>query len=158
MNCDQVMNKAAFTLTPDVTVENALSQMKKMGMYAAAVVDSAGIGVGYFSLRNLMSNILPVSMMSDSVMPDLMIANAPGLELRLQKVLLEPIEAVMERKFLSVYPDTTESEAARLITAHGEDVMVVDEVSGQLLGIISDNSMIEGLLKNFAVTHSAVAV
>ena len=146
MACKQVMDAKPMTLAPDTTVEAALAQMKKAGVRAAAVTDPAGTVMGLFSLRNLVETILPVSMISESGLTGVVVNAAPGLNLRMQKVLMQTVAAVMDRRFLSVYPDTPESRAAQLIAEKGESVIVLDENTGRLEGIINDEFLIVGLL------------
>lgn len=146
MTCAHIMNKKPLTLTPDTTVETALNQMKKSGANAAPVTDSSGTVMGLFSLRNLIENILPVSMVSESGLSGIVVNAAPGLDLRLQKVMTQNVAAVMDRRFLSVYPDSPESRAAQLIAEKGESVIVLNENTGRLEGMISDQNLIEGLL------------
>lgn len=149
MNCSKIMNVTPLTLSPDTTVEEALECMRKAGVRAAAVTDSAGTVMGLFSLRNLMETILPVSMSDDSGMAGVVVNNAPGLDLRMQRVLMQSVAAVMDRRFSSVYPDTSESQAARLIANNGESVIVLDEDTGRLHGMISDQCLVDGLLSSF---------
>ncbi|MCM2344781.1 MAG: CBS domain-containing protein [Alphaproteobacteria bacterium] len=157
MTCSDIMDKAPLKLTPEITVEDALALMKKAGVRAAAVTDAAGTVMGLFSLRNLTETILPVSMVSDGGFAGVMIEAAPGLNLRLQGVMVQTVAAVMDRRFSHVYPDTSEAQAARLISQNGDSVIVMDENTGKLLGMISDQGMIEGLLKSSQARAKAVA-
>ncbi|MFN3827426.1 MAG: HPP family protein [Micavibrio sp.] len=140
------MNKNPLTLKPETTVEDALAQMKKAGVKAAAVTDTGGTVMGLFSVRNLIESILPISMVSESGLAGVMIEAAPGLNLRLQKVMLQSVAAVMDRSFSSVYPDTAEVQAARMVAQNGEMVIVLDENTGILKGAITDEDLVSGLL------------
>ena len=150
MTCSKIMNSHPLTLTPDTTVGEALDCMRKAGVRAAAVTDSSGTVMGLFSLRNLMETILPVSMSSDdSPLSGIVVNNAPGLQLRMQKVMMQTVAAVMDRRFSSVYPDTAQTQAARMIANNGESVIVLDEDTGRLHGMISDQCLVDGLLSSF---------
>lgn len=146
MACGDIMNKNPLTLKPETTVEDALAQMKKAGVKAAAVTDTGGTVMGLFSVRNLIESILPISMVSESGLAGVMIEAAPGLNLRLQKVMLQSVAAVMDRSFSSVYPDTAEVQAARMVAQNGEMVIVLDENTGILKGAITDEDLVSGLL------------
>lgn len=146
MACSDIMNKNPLTLKPETTVEDALAQMKKAGVKAAAVTDTGGTVMGLFSVRNLIESILPISMVSESGLAGVMIEAAPGLNLRLQKVMLQSVAAVMDRSFSSVYPDTAEVQAARMVAQNGEMVIVLDENTGILKGAITDEDLVSGLL------------
>ncbi|QQG35497.1 MAG: CBS domain-containing protein [Micavibrio aeruginosavorus] len=157
MTCSDIMDKSPLRLAPEITVEDALAQMKKAGVRAAAVTDAAGTVMGLFSLRNLTETILPVSMVSEGGFSGVMIEAAPGLNLRLQGVMLQSVAAVMDRRFFHVYPDTAETQAARLIAQSGENVIVMDENTGKLLGMISDENLIEGMLRSSPLYTKAAA-
>lgn len=157
MSCHDIMDKKPLTFTPDVTVEDALMKMRSRDVRTAVVINDSDVAVGLFSLRNLMETILPVSMTSDSGMQSVTFNSAPGLDMRLQKVLMEPLSVVMDRRFPSVYPDTPEAEAARLIVNNGDSVVVLDEDTERLLGMISDQDLVEGLLDGFSTPHKIFA-
>lgn len=158
MTCSKIMNASPLTMTPETTVEEALDCMRKAGVRAAAVIDASGAVTGLFSLRYLMETILPVSMSSDdSSMSGIVVNNAPGLDMRMQKVLMQTVSAVMDRRFSSVYPDSEPSQAARMIASNGESVVVVDEGTGQLHGIISDQCLVDGLLSGSQVSSNKKA-
>lgn len=146
MICNDIMNRNSLTLTPDTSVGDALGQLKDANVAAAPVVDAMGTVMGLFSLRGLIENTLPVSMISESGLGSMVVSAAPGLELRLQKIMQQTVAAVMDRHFLSVHGDTPAARAAQLIAEKGSDVIVLDENTGRLQGMIDDRAMIEGLL------------
>lgn len=146
MLCSDIMDKDPLTLTPDTAVTDALAQLKDAAITAAAVTDANGTVMGVFSLRHLLENALPVSMVSESGFAGVVVSAAPGLELRLQKILQQDVAAVMDRRFFSVYADTQAARAAQLIAEKGTDIVVLDEDTGQLRGMMNDRMMIDGLL------------
>lgn len=158
MLCSDIMDKTPLTLTPDTSVTDALVQLKGAGLGAAAVTDAVGTVMGLFSLRHLLENTLPVSMVSESGFSGVVVSAAPGLELRLQKILQQNVAAVMDRRFFSVHADTSAARAAQLIAEKGTDVIVLDEDTGQLRGMISDRIMIDGLLAVASTTGKKAAV
>ena len=157
MLCSDIMDKSPLTLTPDTAVTDALAQLKDAGINSAAVTDAAGTVMGLFSLRHLLENTLPVSMVSESGLGGIMVNAAPGLELRLQKIMQQDVAAVMDRRFFSVYPDTPAARAAQLIAEKGADIIVLDEDNGHLKGVISDHIMINGLLSAALASNKKVA-
>jgi CBS-domain-containing membrane protein len=146
MPCRDIMNASPLTLSPDTTVEAALSTMKKKAVCCAPVTDASGTVMGLFSLRGLMETILPVSMNSESGFSGVLVEAAPGLRLRLQKLMGQSVAVVMERRFPHVFPDAPETQAARLIADKGEGVIVMNENTGRLEGLITDLGVIEGLI------------
>lgn len=157
MLCSDIMDKNPLTLTPDTSVTDALAQLKDAGICGAAVTDASGTVMGFFSLRHLLENTLPVSMVSESGFGGVLVNAAPGLELRLQKILQQDVAAVMDRRFFSVHPDTAAARAAQLIAERGADIVVLDEDTGHLKGIISDYIMIDGLLSASLARNKKVA-
>ncbi len=157
MLCSDIMDKDPLTLTPDTAVTDALAQLKDAGINAAAVTDAAGTVMGLFSLRHLLENTLPVSMVSESGLGGVIVNAAPGLALRLQKIMQQDVAAVMDRRFFSVYPDTPVARAAQLIAEKGNDVVVLDEDTGHLKGVISEHIIIDGLLSASLAGNKRVA-
>ncbi len=156
MICADIMQKDAPTLTPDTAVSAALVLLQEHKLNAAAVTDAQGFVMGVFSLRHLIENSLPVSMVSESGLGGVVVSAAPGLDLRLQKILQQNVAAVMDRRFFSVHPDTQTERAAQLIAEKGGLVIVLDEDTGHLQGVINEFIMIEGLLSNAAARMKKV--
>lgn len=151
MICADIMDIDAMTLTPDVTVSAALVLLKDHNLTEAAVTDAQGTVMGVFSLRHLIENALPVSMVSESGFGgSVVVSAAPGLDLRLQKTLQQTVAAVMDRRFFSVHPDTQAARAAQWIAERGGLVIVLDEDTGHLQGVINESIMIDGLLSSAA--------
>lgn len=146
MACRDIMNASPLTLAPDTKVEDALATMKKKGVSSAPVTDASGTVMGLFSLRGLMETILPVSMFSETGLAGVVVEAAPGLRLRLQKLMTQSVAVVMERRFPHVFPDAPETQAARLIAEKGDGVVVMNENTGRLEGLITDLGVIEGLI------------
>lgn len=150
MICADLMQKDPLILTPDTTVSVALSTLRDHKLNAAAVTDAQGIVMGVFSLRYLVENSLPVSMVSESGFGGMVMNAAPGLDMRLQKMLQQTVAAVMDRRFFSVHPETQAARAAQLIAENGGLVVVLDADTGQLEGVINEFVMIDGLLSGAA--------
>lgn len=146
MICADMMQTDAVTLTPDTTVSAALAMLRDQRLSAAPVTDAKGVVMGVFSLRHLVENSLPVSMVSESGFGGMVVNAAPGMDLRLQKTLQQTVAAVMDRRFFSVHADTPAARAAQLIAEQGGVVIVLDEDTGQLQGIINDFLIVDGLL------------
>lgn len=154
MSCKDAMVKKVAVARQTDTVEQALALLKKEPGGIVPVVDGDGrTVVGIFSRRLLLQEILPASVNVpvagevDSVsmpMSSGMLAAAPGLSKRLQKLMLQPLSAVVPLKFASVSAETPLWEGIGKLSEAGESLPVVDE-EGWLQGIISETSLLKAL-------------
>jgi CBS-domain-containing membrane protein len=154
MSCkDAMIAKVAVARQSD-TVETALALLKGEPSGIVPVVDGDGrTVVGIFSRRGLLQEILPASVNVpvageiDSVSMPMsagMLAAAPGLSKRLQKLMLQPLSAVVPAKFASVSANTPLWEGISRLGEAGEALAVLDE-DGGLQGIISETSLLNAL-------------
>ena len=141
MPCHAAMIDKPFTLSPEMSVEKALKELKKKKFDAAAVVNEAGEIVGVFSLQNVMKNLLPVSIaMHDGVQLDVTVRAAPGIAKRLNKVFPLSVEELMDRDFHAVLPDTAIWEAVNILVNYGAPLFVVENEENKFLGVIDFQS------------------
>jgi CBS domain-containing protein len=146
MPCHSAAVQNLLTFSVDTPVEEALAAMKEKNCRSAPVLDKDGKVIGVFSVRILLKNLLPVSVaVQDGLYLDTTVAAAPGVAKRLRKIETLTVGEIMERKFVSVYPETPVWEAVNLIVQHGAPVMVEDQESGCLLGLISEQSLLDEL-------------
>jgi len=150
MPCKDALVKKVMTVSPDMSVEQALKDMKKSGLFFAPVVDSDGTLVGLFSVSRLLENTLPVSVALASggaAGVNVMVPSAPGMAKRLQKYRGARVSEMMQRQFGVVDPDMSLESAVRLIRETGEPAVVVDGPSGAFQGVVTAESVLEALEK-----------
>lgn len=135
------MIEKPVTLSPDILVEKALKDLKKRKIDAAAVVNEDGTLNGVFSIGAVMRNLLPVSVaMSDGIKIDLPVRAAPGIAKRLKKLYPLTVGELMDKKPLTVYPDTPIWECVSGLVSHGGPLFVIDHKDHKFLGMIDMQS------------------
>jgi len=154
MPCHSAIVKKNITLSPDTPVEKALKTIRKEKVSAIAVIEDDGMFLGLFSMRILLKDLIPVSViMSGGVKIDIKVTAAPGVAKRLENVKTLPIADLMEKKPVTVFPDTPIWEGVRMLTTgEGEPLPVVDN-TGKFCGLITYDSLINDL-ENIQSTDS----
>lgn len=146
MPCHAAMTPKHITVSPDQDVETALALMKKENIDAAPVVDKNGILMGVFSIRILMKNLLPVSVvMNDGLQLDVAVRAAPGIAKRLKKAAFLKVGDIMERKVMAVNPETPTWEGINHLVQNGGPLLVVESETGKLTGVITYQSALDEL-------------
>lgn len=136
-----------ITVRPDMTVAEGLSILDERKIRFAPVVDETGVMVGMFSLKQILMNLLPVSVtMEDGIENiDFIIGAAPGIAKRLVKLKASLVRDMMDRKPYVVHEGTPTWEAIRLLVRHGSPLPVVERETGKFIGIISEQQAISEL-------------
>jgi CBS domain-containing protein len=149
MPCKDALIKKVLTLAPDLTVEQALKDMKKGKVNFAPVLDDEGNFLGVFSYSRLLQDTLPVSVAvgADTAKANIRIPSAPGMAKRLTRTLGSRVGDLMDRQVRTVNPDTALETAIRFIRDAGEPVAVIETQSWRFLGLVTDESLIDALGK-----------
>lgn len=146
MPCHAAMTKRYLSLSPDEPVEEALARMKQEKVESAPVVDEDGKLAGLFSIQVLMKNLLPVSVaVSGGVQLDVAVRAAPGIAKRLRKVGPLKVADLMDRKPVSVNPETPTWEGVNTLVTNGAPLFVVERETGVLTGVITFQSAFDEL-------------
>lgn len=146
MPCHSAMIEKPTTISPDETVEKVLKLMKKKKVEYVPVVDGKGVVQGLFSYEVLLKNLLPVSLAgSDGLNLGVTVRAAPGIAKRLKKVEALPVADFMKRKVKAVFPETPIWEGVNHLVMHGPPLLVVENESGKLVGLITGESILEEL-------------
>jgi len=153
MPCHSAIAKKTVTLSPDDSVEKALKIIKKEKIRATAVIDDDNEFKGTFSLKILLKNLIPVSViMSQDIQIDIKVEAAPGIAKRMAGVMTLPVSDLMDRKPITILPDEPIWEGVAQLTKHGEPLCVVDD-KGKYMGMITYESLVEDL-KNTETSDS----
>jgi CBS domain-containing protein len=148
MACHAAMMDKPLAIPPTMRVEDALAEMKKRGVDCAAVVAPSGIFEGVFSVRDLIKNLLPVSVaMADGIQLDVTLRAAPGVAKRLRNAMALPVSDFINRKPAFVYPQTPIWEGINAIVTQGAPVIVLEGENKKFFGMITDSSAFNELLR-----------
>lgn len=148
MPCSAAVIEKPLLFMPDVTIEKALADMKVRGADFAIVISEKGVFEGVFSYRELMRNLLPVSVaMADGIQLDITVRAAPGVAKRLRKVMPLPVSDFINRKPFFVYPQTPIWEGINALAVHGSPILVIEQESQKFMGAITDASALTELMR-----------
>lgn len=148
MAVEDALIKKGPTLKPDQSVEEAISLLEKKKLRNAPVIEEDGTLAGFFSIRHLMKNMLPVSVQIDNgLQMTVPVSMAPGMDKRLETLKKEPVSALMERKMKTITLDTPLWEVVRLLIEERRSLPVLEEKTGRFLGIVTEQSVLQSLEK-----------
>lgn len=136
-----------ISIRPDQTILDAMAMFDKHNIRCLPVIDEANHLLGIFSSHQLLRSLLPVSVTMEDGLQRLsfMVGAAPSVAQRLQKMKSHKVSDHMERDVVVVEKNTPTWEAVRLLVKYGSPLPVVDEGTGKLVGIISEQSAISEL-------------
>lgn len=145
--CSDAMIENVLTVKPDITVAEALEIFEKHDIRSVPVVDAEGKLAGLFGFKHLLLKLLPASATMDDGLKrlDFVIGAGPGIAKRLKKAKTMKVSEVMDQNPMVLYSHTATWEALRVMAFHGSPVSVVEEKSGQFVGMISRQSLIKEL-------------
>ena len=141
MPCHAATLTDIVILPSDIPVEDALKKIKKKKTTFAVVADDEGKAIGVFSYSALFKNLLPVSIpVGEKDGADLIIGAAPGIAKRLKKTRPVMIARVMNRRFETVHPTTPLWQGLKILTTAPLPILVTEEESGKIVGIMTYES------------------
>ena len=137
----------AITIRPDQTVADAMALFDQHSIRSLPVVNEKNELIGIFSSHQLLKGLLPVSVTMEEGLQrlDFVIGTAPGVAKRLQSMKDNKISDHMARDVVVLEPNTQTWEAIRLLVKYGSPLPVVDETTGKLLGLMSEQAAIREL-------------
>ncbi len=145
MPCEDSMITDVITVTPDMKVTDAISLLSDKSLRWAPVIDAQGKLVGTFSLHIILKNMLPVSVTMEDGLNKLGFAAgaAPNVARKLKKIRKKTVGEIMDTKMKTLYPTTHTWEAVRILTKYGSPLPVIEKDSGKLVGMMSEQSVID---------------
>ncbi len=145
MPCYTAIVKKNITASPNDSVEKVLKDIRKSKVEACAIIDENGKFVGLFSMKILLKSLIPVSVsIADGIEIDIKVTAAPGVAKRLENSKVLPVLELMDRKPVTISPDSPIWEGVSLLTKKGGPLSVVDS-SGKFLGLITYESLVKDL-------------
>jgi CBS domain-containing protein len=135
--------EGAVSIGPDDNVESALAMLRKKKLFAVPVVDKTGVLVGIFGYRQILRELLPVSVATGG--GNLNIEAAPGIGRRMQRIGPGHVHEVMDRNPEVVGANAQVWEVVRLLVEFGGPLPVIDENTNRFLGVIGEYSVISAL-------------
>lgn len=147
MPCKDAMIDKVVSLTPDQTVEEAMTLLEEKKIRTAPVLDENDNMLGMFGYETLLKEMLPVSVKMEEGLErlDFLRGAKPDIARRLREIKLKPVELVMNRTPKVLSPELSVWEGIRKLAKHGSPLSVVDEKTNKFLGIVTEQSAIAEL-------------
>ncbi len=150
MSAGSYMDTRPVTLRPDESIRSAAEKLLQHKPFSLPVVDAAGRLAGIFGMRELAAAILPraVTVGPGDYLPDVSFLSetSEAVQKRLQTVGSEPVSRHMRAEAARAKLSTPLAELLFLFHRRVQDVPVVDERTGQLLGTVSPWTVLSRLL------------
>lgn len=145
--CSDAMIDAVITVKPTHTIAEVLDIFEKNDIRSVPVVNDEGKLAGILGLRHILLKLLPASVaMEDGLTRlDFVMGAAPGIAKRLKKLHEKTAEEVMDANPYVLHEDTATWEAVRVMALYGSPLPIVKEKTGDFVGIISRQSLLQDL-------------
>ena len=147
---DRILSKLGITnvisVSDDDTVESVLRLLNEKGLRAAPVTDKNGVFKGMFSAHEVIKELVPGYIAGMQTL-DFAHGSSPVLSSRLKEIFPSRVgDHVSVEGCMKIETRTHTWEALRILTKYGSPIPVVDQKSGHLMGLISEQSAIQALL------------
>lgn len=152
MSPERILSKLGITkvitVSENDTVEQALRLLDEKQVRAAPVIDENGVFKGMFSTHEVIKSLVPSYMTQGIQSLDFATGASTVLASRLKKMFPTRVgNHVLEDDCVKITDNTNTWEALRMLTRYGSPIPVVDRDTKKLIGLISEQSAIEALLK-----------
>ena len=142
-----VMSRDPIVVKPETPLNEAVQILAQRRISGLPVVDDAGQLVGIISETDLMwqeTGVTPPAyiMFLDSV---IYLQNPATYERDLHKALGQTVGEVMSKNSITVSPDKTVREAAKLMQDHNVHRLPVLDSEGQVIGILTRGDVIRAM-------------
>jgi CBS domain-containing protein len=150
VNVEEIMQRDVATVTPDTPVETVLALLREQGLPGVPVVNDAGRCVGIVTEADLVisedEQDLHLPHHVDLFGAVIWLEPFKHFEDRLRKAMASQVEDMMTRDPVTVAPDASVEEAARLIVSSGHNRLPVVE-HGRFVGLVTRVDVLEALTR-----------
>ena len=151
MSPERILSKLGInnviTISVDDTVEQALRLLDEKQVRAVPVIDKDGLFKGMFSTHEVIKSLVPSYMVAGMGTLDFAAGASKQLAARLRKIFPSRVgDHVSAADVVKLSDKTHTWEALRMLSKHGSPIPAVN-ATGHLIGLISEQSAIEALLK-----------
>ncbi|WP_319498336.1 CBS domain-containing protein [uncultured Cohaesibacter sp.] len=147
MPCKDAMIDKVISLTPDLTIEEALAILEAERIRTAPVLSKDNTLLGMFGFMSVMKKVLPVSVTMADGLEHLDFARGakPDIANRLKDLKAKTVDCAMDEKPTVLSPDLSVWEGILKLTKHGSPLPVVESQTNTFLGILTEQSAITEL-------------
>jgi CBS domain-containing protein len=145
------MSAPPLVLQRDDSVADALKHMLDARLTSAPVVEAKGRFVGMFRVRRMVGLALPKAATLDHLVEDISYINEDfdDLKRRLGTVAEDAVGSHLDDTVPAVDPKMALAEILLLLYRSSNTLPVVEQPSRKLLGIVTSQRILNGLLGNF---------
>ncbi|MBI4968323.1 MAG: CBS domain-containing protein [Rhodospirillales bacterium] len=148
MTCQAILNPPKTTLRPDQTVAQAMAILFAEHRLSLPVVDEKGRYRGMFGIHRLLGLALPKAAGLDQAPHLAFVSDRPDdIRARLKAVADQPLSRHLDETVHPIRPTTPLVETLLLLYRSRDDLPVVDDQSGTLVGVVSLRDALDTLAK-----------
>jgi len=154
MFCRDALVPEVVSARPDETIADAIALLQQHGIRTLPIVDDQRVPIGCFSFSDLLGQLLPRAITLEhhgledtNLRLDYLVDAEEKVARHLAELLPVKLADVMGPHQHVVHPETPLWEGIRQLFRHGSPIPVVDKASGELLGLISVQSVMTELAK-----------
>jgi len=145
MKVTEVMVKEVDSLSPDISVKEAMDILLKRKISGLPVIDTAGKLAGMFTEKNILSYLLPSYI--EKVGRFVYEENPKATKKKLAELCQIKISQLMRKEVVTTTEETALCEAARImLTQKARRLPVVDK-EGKVVGIIAREDILRAMNK-----------
>lgn len=148
MRVKEIMVKDVESLSPDISVKEAMDTLFNRKISGLPVVDKDGKLLGMFTEKNVLSYLLPsyVEMVGRFIYEE----NPKGTKKKLAELCKIQVSQLMRKEVVTVSEEITLCEAARImLTQKARRLPVVDK-TGKVAGMIAREDILRAMVKEAA--------
>ncbi|OGX24677.1 MAG: hypothetical protein A3J51_05960 [Omnitrophica WOR_2 bacterium RIFCSPHIGHO2_02_FULL_45_21] len=145
MKVKEAMVKEVDSLSPDISVKEAMDTLLKRKISGLPVIDQAGKLVGMFTEKNILSYLLPSYI--EKVGRFVYEENPKATKKKLTELCQIKVSQLMRKEVITAAEDVALCEAARImLTQKARRLPVVDK-EGKVVGIIAREDILRAMNK-----------
>jgi CBS-domain-containing membrane protein len=152
MSPERILTKlgvtSVVTVSCEDTVEKALKLLQEKGLRAAPVINDKGEFQGMFSSHDIIKALVPSYMTQGIATLDFATGASSVLSSRLKKMFPSRVgDHVSCDDCVKITDKTQTWETLRMLTKYGSPLPIVNVANNHFLGLISEQSAIDSLMK-----------
>jgi CBS domain-containing protein len=147
MTCSEALIPNYISLKAHQTVDESLAILHQYNIRSVPVVDETGNYLGMFNLRIILHSLIPIAIRMEGGIENAEFMGQATPEMARQLKVIGPhrIDQHLDMSKQSVHPETSLIEVIRLMAKQGSPLPVTNKENNQLIGIISEQSILSKL-------------
>jgi predicted transcriptional regulator len=145
MKIKEIMTKEVKSISPDTTVQEALSLLEKLQISGLPVIDDKDKLMGMFTEKNVLSYILPsyIQRVGKFVYEE----NPKVTKKKFAELSKIKVSQLMRKEVITATEDTTLCEVARLMLTQNVRRIPILDKAGRVVGIVARCDILKAFAK-----------